>query len=1108
MKQLLLILSLLVWFPAAYALRVSEKEAIAIGNTVWTHVSAQHPSFATCLSYPNERDAEQADFYILSYRPQGFIMVSADDRVTPILAYSTSNNISETEIPDHIDWLLRDYAEAIREIRKNVQLTSDPGWDELRRGDTSRYSIQREVAPILQTTWNQDYPYNTLCPSEPYGSGGHAVAGCVATSMAQIMKRWSYPETGLGSHSYYSPNYGDQFVNFSNTTFDWDSMPNSIDSPNAAISTLMYCCGVAVDTQYGPDGSGAYVEDIPAAMVNYFRYHPTCSYHTASSYTQSIWTIMLRQNLDEGCPVLYYGYGSSGGHSFVLDGYQNTDHFHINWGWGGFWDGYYYLHGLNPDTHEFNQWHAAVMNIRPTNAATLTGYVRSSGSPVQDASINLEGSTFSAVTNSLGYYRIVGIPYGSYRVRVSKNGYVTQTQSVVFQSNSYISLDFELEEISTLEPPDNLQAELIDNNVYLSWDSPQAQASLADQGQSTRDLLGYKVYRNSVLIATIPNPTTCSYIDPNLPDGFYSYDVTARYDSGESTPASVALLVNWVVAPLVFEDSFETYDNFCTQFPPWTLLDNDHQPTYGILDHEYPNYGTEIAYMVFNPDAAVPPIPNMAAQQGSKFAAAFAALDTANDDWLISPALNLGTNSLIKFYARSASALYRPERFRVGISTDPAFGEESFDFISGPGYVLASTQWTEYCYDISAYDNQQAWIAIRCVSEDALTFMVDDFRMYCNPGAPTLMYLELYAGWNLCSLNISPTYSELPRILGNLASNVLQIKGTEGVWQSGNPYSSLSNLSDGRAYNILLAEDDTWIVGGEQIAPNIPIPLSEGWNLAAYYPTGQLEVADAMQSIAAHLQQVKGKDGIYIPANPYSTLSQMQPGKGYWIEVNSQQNLIYQGYAEQSQAKNDCSVIPEIRVLPSSMTIMARCDWATAGDILIAKVGEDLRGAQTLIDPEGFPAALLQVFCQDNEAIDLYIESKTGALLPVENRITGAVNAELGKYPEFYDLTQSPDRPDSPAYDICLVSSYPNPFQNGTLIHLNILKDDANPQLDIYNIKGQKVRSLRSIKANTGPLDISWDGLDDAGRRLSSGIYLCRLSNGNSTQLIKLMLLK
>jgi len=103
--------------------------------------------------------------------------------------------------------------------------------------------------------------YNELCPADPNGPGGHVYAGCVATAMGMVMKYWSHPTTGVGSHSYYCPGYGYQSANFGATTYLWDEMPNSISTSCIPIATLLYHCGVAVNMGYSVDGSGAQSTD-------------------------------------------------------------------------------------------------------------------------------------------------------------------------------------------------------------------------------------------------------------------------------------------------------------------------------------------------------------------------------------------------------------------------------------------------------------------------------------------------------------------------------------------------------------------------------------------------------------------------------------------------------------------------------------------------------------------------------------------------------------------------------------------------------------------------------------------------------------------------------
>ncbi len=263
-----------------------------------------------------------------------------------------------------------------------------------------------------------------------------------------------------------------------------------------------------------------------------------------------------------------------------------------------------------------------------------------------------------------------------------------------------------------------------------------------------RPVTGFKVYRDGVLIMTINDPMVTEYVDMDLPNGTYVYGVTATHTTGESVPATVTAIVNVILAPAFFTEDFEAYDNFVNLFAPWTLLDVDLSATYGFSGVDFPGSEAPMAYIIFNPSATTPPITGQNPHSGAKMAASFAATTPPNNDWMIAPRVHLGTNSAIKFYAKSHTAQYGLERFRVGISTLPTIIPQGFQYVSGPDYVEAPVNWAEYLYDLSAYDGQNVWIGIRCVSNDAFVFYVDDFTIHSvdgyvvsndDPGVPALV---------------------------------------------------------------------------------------------------------------------------------------------------------------------------------------------------------------------------------------------------------------------------------------------------------------------------------------------------------------------------------
>ena len=313
---------------------------------------------------------------------KGYVIMAVDDCVTPILGYSYENNFDNGKLPPNFKAWLDGYAEQIHAATAmKAQATEEirADWECLRLGKPLPIKSEKAVNPLVQTKWSQKPYYNDQCPYDN-SANDRTVTGCVATAMAQIMKYWSYPEHGLGNHSYVPsshPEYGTLYVDFSAVTYQWSNMPNSINSANSAVATLMYHCGVSVDMMYGisaaPDyGSAAYIIDnggdracAETALKTYFGYKSSLHSVKKNDYSDSQWVGVLKNELDNGRPMLYGGFSSSGGHAFVCDGYNNSNYFHFNWGWGGNYNDYFYINSLNPGSHTYSQNQQALIGIEP-----------------------------------------------------------------------------------------------------------------------------------------------------------------------------------------------------------------------------------------------------------------------------------------------------------------------------------------------------------------------------------------------------------------------------------------------------------------------------------------------------------------------------------------------------------------------------------------------------------------------------------------------------------------------------------------------------------------------------------------------------------------------
>ncbi len=319
-------------------------------------------------------------YYAVNFAEGGFVIVAADDILTPVIGYAFQGSYTTEGHPEAFAGFISNRAEeAATCIRMNLEPTVQTAkeWISLKSGKVRNFDTEAitDVDPLIMPLWNQDYPYNALCPSDPDGPGGYVYAGCVATAMSMIMYYYRYPDVGQGSKTHYS-SYGPLYANFGQTYYQWDAMLNSVGTASgnsiAAVAELQYHCGIAVNMQYGPGGSGAYSNTVPSAAYNYFRYNSQINYTARNSYSYTNWVNMLKSQIDSGYPLYYSGQSSDGGHAFVCDGYQedgsNTT-FHFNWGWGGSYNGYYHLDNLNPGNDPpFSGSQAVVRNFYPPSA--------------------------------------------------------------------------------------------------------------------------------------------------------------------------------------------------------------------------------------------------------------------------------------------------------------------------------------------------------------------------------------------------------------------------------------------------------------------------------------------------------------------------------------------------------------------------------------------------------------------------------------------------------------------------------------------------------------------------------------------------------------------
>ena len=420
------ILFLLIMSIHSYAIEVPEDKAKLVATNYLrylTNQSLKRSGELVKLVYtskqPSSKRAVSAPLFYVFNQVQGtgFVIVSGDDNIKPILGYSLESNFDETNLSPQVAYWLSEYEKQIAfAVESNVQnIVEKQQWEFISSNQIAVKRGTTAVKPLLKTTWDQGTFYNDSCPYDNTAKKRVPV-GCVATAMAQTMKYWGYPNKGVSSTSYTHTTYGLLKASFGNTTYQWSSMPNQLISSSTntqinAVATLMYQCGVSVDMNYTPTSSGAAgATKVQPALINYFGYQNNATIKLRSNYPDDTnWKNLLKIELNSGRPMYYEGTGGGSGHAFVCDGYDANDMFHFNWGWSGIYNDYFVVTALNPSgtgtgggSGTYNSNQKIVIGIQPPPTSqqdyiALYNYLTPSASTIS------YGQSFSVSTNIANY---------------------------------------------------------------------------------------------------------------------------------------------------------------------------------------------------------------------------------------------------------------------------------------------------------------------------------------------------------------------------------------------------------------------------------------------------------------------------------------------------------------------------------------------------------------------------------------------------------------------------------------------------------------------------------------------------------------------------------
>ena len=312
---------------------------------------------------------------------KGFTIVSGDDELPEIVGYSAHGNSEHLMKTEGCAAFLKAYQKFVAAFTQGDAKARKILAEQRALKADGRYQ-QPKIDPLLgDIAWNQETPYNKMCPK--YEGSELSVTGCVATAMAQVMMYYKHPNELQATIPAYTTATNKLKVNAisKGEEYDWGNMlptytEEEYNTTQAnAVAKLMFHCGAAVQMDYG-DSSGALLR--PEDMSTYFGYDADLLQEVYRSvYTLAEWKKILDRELEAKRPIIYGGVRSyERGHQFVCDGSDGEGLYHINWGWSGDSDGYFDITLLDPDVRGtgagtsadgYNRDCSVIIGIAPDN---------------------------------------------------------------------------------------------------------------------------------------------------------------------------------------------------------------------------------------------------------------------------------------------------------------------------------------------------------------------------------------------------------------------------------------------------------------------------------------------------------------------------------------------------------------------------------------------------------------------------------------------------------------------------------------------------------------------------------------------------------------------
>lgn len=398
-------------------------------------------------------------FYVFNNASRGFMIVGADDRLPAVLAYSDGGTVDMADLPENFKYWLGEYH------RQSEWILNRPAVYASRAAVQD--SVYPVIEPLLNTKWSDRIPFSSLCPLD---GKVPANAGSVATAMAQIMRHFSWPERGRGAVTYECTTLEEPqtvSVDFDDSVYDWPNMLDEYESNYTneqvtAVATLVRDCAVATRMQFGSMQNVAGYDAI-AALADNFAYNPaTMKRVQLADYSSEEANQLVIAELEAGRPVYFTGEDSStGSRAFVIDGWNADGYAHINWGNGGYNDGYFLLSALDYKADGYNSNQSMITGIQPVDDTT----------PAEQPEMWAQGNLIVAETTegfvfraSEGQFINNSVADGNFEISVK---FVSRTTGQEYIAPDFVTIDLAKGE-SIRQIADNFTLACPDGNYKVS----------------------------------------------------------------------------------------------------------------------------------------------------------------------------------------------------------------------------------------------------------------------------------------------------------------------------------------------------------------------------------------------------------------------------------------------------------------------------------------------------------------------------------------------------------------------------------------------------------------------------------------------------------------